>query len=200
MEIAPTLPPAALLARYIEAKDLVCPHLTRQIYAPDAVLTYSLATDSIRFPARVSWLEGITHTLVVDFATRYSGCKTYCVVESPPELPEELAFVPWLVLMREQAAASLRIGKGFYEWTLDDGGFVVAMHIHIERMDAIDDRDGALLQSAQAVLPYPWLPPQTLRSEFEALMKRGAGCSFLEAFKVPLSRGSAHRSGAAAGR
>ena len=36
---------------------------------------------------------------------------------------------------------------------------VTAMHIHIERMDPIDDADGRLLSAAQSVLPYPWLPP-----------------------------------------
>jgi hypothetical protein len=171
-----------------------------QIYAPDAVLTYSFATDSIRFPARVSRLEDITRTLVVDFATRYSRCKTYCVAESPPESSEHMAFVSWLVLMREHAAASLRIGKGCYEWTLGARGWVAAMHIHIERMDAIADPDGILLEEAQAVLPYPWLAPQTLRSGFQALLERDAAFAFLEPFKAPVFGDAAHCSGAARSR
>ena len=43
-------PPRMLLERYVEAKDLARPHLMPQIYAPDAVLTFSIATDSISFP------------------------------------------------------------------------------------------------------------------------------------------------------
>ena len=50
--------PAALLERYVEAKDLARPHLMRDIYAPDAVLTYSIATDAIDFPAEVRGVEG----------------------------------------------------------------------------------------------------------------------------------------------
>jgi hypothetical protein len=130
----------------------------------------------------------------------YSRCKTYCVAKSPPELSEHIAFVPWLVLMREHVAASLRIGKGCYEWTLGAEGRVAAMHIHMERMDAIADPEGILLQEAQAVLPYPWLAPQTLRSEFQALMERDAGFAFLEPFKAPILGDAAHRSGAARSR
>jgi len=47
--------------------------------------------------------------------------------------------------MSEPALAWLRIGKGYYEWTFEQQARgvlqVVAMHIHIERMDAIDDAD-----------------------------------------------------------
>ena len=52
---------AALLERYIEAKDRVRPHLMQEIYAPDAVLTYTIATDTIAFPARVSGRESISN-------------------------------------------------------------------------------------------------------------------------------------------
>ena len=76
--------PRSLLERYVQAKDSVQPQLMREIYAPDAVLTYSIATDSISFPAKTVGLDAITRTLVVDFATRFAQCKTYYVCDAPP--------------------------------------------------------------------------------------------------------------------
>jgi hypothetical protein len=182
--------PQSLLERYVEAKDLVRPHLMQQIYAADAVLTFSIATDSITFPHRVAGIDGITKTLVVDFGAKYSRCKTFYVCDSPPQKADKIATLPWLVLMSEPALACLRIGKGYYEWSFEprggEGVQVVAMHIHIERMDAIEDAQGDLLRTPQSVLPYPWLAPAILRSEFEALVESNPALAFLDAFKIPL--------------
>src|SRR5580765_4769407 len=138
-----------LLERYVEAKDLTRPHLMRQIYTADAVLTFSIATDSISFPEKVTGIDGITRTLIVDFGAKYNRCKTYYVCDSLPENTDGITIVPWLVLMHEPARARLRIGKGHYEWTFGpearESMQVTAMHIHIERMDPIDDADGRLL-------------------------------------------------------
>ena len=91
--------------------------------------------------------------------------------------------------MRESASSRLRIGKGYYKWIFeqqdDVNTQVAAMHIHIERMDAIEDAEGRLLTIAQSVLPYPWLFPAVLRSEFELLAEAGPAFAFLDAFKMP---------------
>jgi hypothetical protein len=182
--------PQLLLERYVEAKDLVRPQLMQEIYAADAVLTFSIATDSIAFPRRVAGIDGITRTLVVDFGARYSLCKTFYVCDSPPQEADKIATLPWLVLMSEPALACSRIGKGYYEWTFEQQAHgvmqVVAMHIHIERMDAIDDADGRLLSGAQSVLPYPWLPPTVMLSKLRALAQADPAFTFLSAFEVPL--------------
>jgi hypothetical protein len=182
--------PQWLLERYIEAKDLMRPQLMREIYAPDAVLTFSIATDSISFPLRVEGIDGITNTLVVDFGAKYSRCKTFYVCDSVPPETAEVAILPWLVLMSETAASRLRIGKGYYRWTFQRTGGgklqVIAMHIHIERMDAIDEVVPHLLETAQSVLPYPWLRPATLRSQFQTLVEAGPAYAFLSDFRIPL--------------
>ena len=179
-----------LLERYVEAKDLVRPHLMRQIYAADAVLTFSIATDSISFPEKVAGIDGITRTLIVDFAAKYNRCKTFYVCDSPPEDTGEVAILPWLVLMNEPARDCMRIGKGCYEWTFEVQGpgrvQVVAMHIHIERMDLVDDGDGLLLSAVQAVLPYPWLPPNVMRSRLGTLSETDPPLAFLRDFQVPI--------------
>jgi hypothetical protein len=178
--------PRRLLERYVQAKDSVQPQLMREIYVPDAVLTYSIATDSIAFPAKTVGLEAITSTLVVEFAMRFGSCKTYYVCESPPPDDADVARIPWLVVMREPAAASLRIGKGYYQWTFAKAGCVSAMHIHIDRMDAIPDADSRLLRAAQAELPYPWLQPATLRSAYRQRADKHRELAFLHEFDTPL--------------
>jgi hypothetical protein len=179
-----------LLERYVEAKDLTRPHLMRQIYAPDAVLTFSIATDSISFPEKVSGIDGITRTLIIDFSAKYNHCRTFYVSDSLPENTETISIVPWLVLMREPARGCLRIGKGFYEWTFEPEApgsmHVVAMHIHIERMDPVDDADRVLLSAAQSVLPYPWLPPSVMRSRLGTLSQSDPALAFLRDFRVPI--------------
>jgi hypothetical protein len=181
--------PQELLERYVEAKDLGRPQLMPQIYAADAVLTFSIATDSIWFPPRVAGIDAITQTLVVDFGAKYTRCKTFYVCDSAPPESVRVAILPWLVLMSEPAAARLRIGKGYYRWTFqrkgEDAQQVAAMHIHIERMDAIDEVDADLLETAQAVLPYPWLRPATLRSQFQTLIEADAAYACLSDFRTP---------------
>jgi hypothetical protein len=183
------LTPRSLLERYVEAKDHVRPHMMQAIYAANAVLTFSIATDTISFPHKVVGLDGIIKTLIVDFGTKFSRCKTYYICDSTPLQEDRIAILPWLVLMRESASSHLRIGKGYYKWTFEERGDVdtqvAAMHIHIETMDIIDDRDGKILHAMQSVLPYPWLPPATLLEKFEQLMQRMPGLEFLDIFKTP---------------
>ena len=180
--------PKALLERYVEAKDLVRPHLMREIYAPDAVLTFSIETSSIAFPERVPGLDSITQTLVVDLAARFSRFKTFYVCDEPPREHDDIAVIPWLVLMRETAASCLRAGRGYYKWTF--GGEpkrVRAMHIHIDRMEPVDDPDGRLLSAAQSGLPYPWLPPASMRLRFDSLIASDPAFAFLRSLRTPVA-------------
>jgi hypothetical protein len=179
-----------LLERYVEAKDLTRPQLMPRIFAADAILTFSIATDSINFPRRVTGIDAITRTLVVDFAARFSRCKTFYVCEWPPKATDEPVMLPWLVLMRETALAQLRIGKGYYRWTFekrgDDATRAIAMHIHIAAMDAIADADSRLLGAAQAPLTYPWLTPALMRSKLGDLAEADVALAFLRGFASPV--------------
>lgn len=177
----------ALLERYVEAKDLTRPALMAAIYRPDAVLTYSIATDAISFPARTEGVDEIARVLVVDFGVRYQRCRTYYIEDGRREQADEWR-IPWLVVMREPQARALRIGKGFYRWRFDTSSAprMSAMHIHIERMDAIDDADARLLEAIQAPLPYPWLDAATLRGELGALQASTPRFAFLGDFLAPV--------------
>lgn len=181
-----------LLERYVAAKDGNRPHLMEEIYAPDAVLTYSIATDSISFPPRTVGLEAITRTLVVEFGQRFTRCRTYYIVDELPSSDASIQFIPWLVLMREEARFCARVGRGFYSWTFDRIGAgplrVKAMHIHIDRMDLVDDPHGQLLASLQSPLPYPWLQPAILRDAFHRFACMGSAPASLADFEQPMAR------------
>lgn len=181
--------PKDLLEAYLEAKDLDRPSLILECYTPNAILTYSIATDTISFPAKVMGADAIAQTLVRDFRRKFDRCKTYYVCDSIVDRGHRIDFMPWLVIMREASNSALRVGKGYYRWQFESDETrmrVSAMHIHIERMDIIEDRDGKTLHALQAELAYPWLPPAALLERFEHLMKQAAGFAFLEVFKAPV--------------
>ncbi|MGH8679661.1 MAG: hypothetical protein ACREUQ_15100 [Burkholderiales bacterium] len=178
-----------LLETYLEAKDLNRPDLILDCYAPNAVLTFSIATATISFPARISGADAIAQTLVRDFRKTFTQCKTYYVCESVDADSRKINKLPWLVVMKEVSRPILRLGKGYYTWQFELGDRtrrVSAMHIHIERMDAVEDPDEDILHALQSALPYPWLRPATLRAIIEALMDRGPRFTLLENFKAPV--------------
>jgi hypothetical protein len=183
--------PKNLLEAYLQAKDLNQPSVILDSYTPDAVLTYSIATDTISFPARVSGADAIAQTLVRDFRKNFDCCKTYYVCDSIAHDGGLIDFMPWLVIMRQISTKALRLGKGWYRWRFESGETtlrVCAMHIHIERMDVIEDRDGSRLHDLHAALPYPWLRPATLGETFRRMMKQGPGFAFLDGFQLPVDR------------
>jgi len=178
-----------LLEQYLEAKDLNRPDLILDCYTADALLTYSIATDTISFPARVSGADAIARTLVRDFRKKFDRCKTYYVCDSLAGDAGRIDFLPWLVIMRQISNKALRLGRGWYRWRFERGPArmrICAMHIHIERMDIIEDRDGEKLHELHEALPYPWLAPAILRESFEWIISQRAGFAFLEGFQLPV--------------
>lgn len=176
----------ALLARYVEAKDHNRPALIHEAFAPDAMLTFSIDTDTISFPAKTEGAAAIAATLVTDFARTFDRCRTYYVGDLSLAADGTTLTVPWLVLMRETAAHTLRAGKGIYRWGFarqPDGTYRIAsLHIHIARMDVVPDAGAAMLAALQAALPYPWLPSPTLRAAVEAQASADARLAFLKDF------------------
>jgi hypothetical protein len=183
--------PRGLLEAYLQAKDLDQPSVILDCYTQDAVLTYSIATDTISFPARVLGADAIAQTLVRDFRKNFDCCKTYYVCDSIAQDGQRIDFMPWLVIMKQISNRALRLGKGFYRWRFERDETrmrVCAMHIHIERMDIIEDRDGNKLHDLHAALPYPWLRPAMLKETFGRIMKQSPGYAFLDGFQVPVDR------------
>jgi hypothetical protein len=186
-----TLPPLApyrrALETYIDAKDNTRPRRIAEAFAADAVLTISLATSAIAFPARVVGADAIAKTLVTDFGAQYTRCRTYYVCDSLDAHGGVIDALPWLVVMRETASGALRVGHGVYRWIFDDTQAVTGFDIHIARMDVMPDADGALLDALQEGLDYPWLAPATLNARFSALARSAPALAFADAFSRPAS-------------
>jgi hypothetical protein len=189
-----TLPLAryrSALETYIDAKDNTRAERIAEVFASDAVLTFSLATSNIAFPARTVGAAAIAKTLVSDFGAQYAQCRTYYVCDSLAVEDDRIDALPWLVVMREPATRALRVGHGVYRWTFGSAGATVearlvsAFHIHIARMDVVSDSDGALLEALQEGLSYPWLTPVELRERFEALAGTIPALAFVRDFAEP---------------
>ncbi|WP_133649652.1 hypothetical protein [Paraburkholderia flava] len=178
----------AALEIYIDAKDNTRPERIDELFAPAAVLTFSLATSNIAFPERTVGAAAIAKTLVSDFGAQYARCRTYYVGDALRVVDGRIDALPWLVVMREPAAGTLRIGHGTYDWTFADetaGLRVTHLHIHIARMDVVPDPDGALLDALQRELTYPWLPPRELRERFASIARDVPALAFVDAFSEP---------------
>ncbi|WP_321781627.1 hypothetical protein [Burkholderia pyrrocinia] len=182
----------SLLEKYVQAKDNNRPELIDEAFATDAVLTFSIQTDTINFPQRSEGTADIARTLVSDFAKTFSRCRTYYV-------SDKLAFennamntmtIPWFVAMRESATDTMRAGKGFYRWgfcTARDESWRIAMlHIHIERMDSIPDAEAISLQSLHAALDYPWLTADALKLALDELIVEQPGLACMQIFSEPV--------------
>ncbi|MFP3890732.1 nuclear transport factor 2 family protein [uncultured Ralstonia sp.] len=188
---------ARLLEGYLHAKDDNLPHVIDGVFAPDARLTFSLATQNIAFPPQTDGAAAIAKTLVTDFGQQYRRCRTYYVTRRGdlPDAPERgdmpvaLAPMPWLVVMQERSTGALRVGHGVYRWTFARAGKdwrVSALHIHIARMDVIDNaRADAGCAAIQQALPYPWVDAAVLRTTVARLAAEDAGLRWLAPFGEP---------------
>ena len=111
------------LETYIDAKDNTRANRIGEAFAPDAVLTISLATSNIAFPARTVGTDAIAKTLVTDFGAQYAQCRTYYVCDSLAVDNGTIDALPWLVVMRERATgASRAAGAAEQHHVYDDYG------------------------------------------------------------------------------
>ncbi|CAB3713393.1 hypothetical protein [Paraburkholderia rhynchosiae] len=185
MTSLPLAPYRRALEAYIDAKDNTRAQRMSDAFTSDAVLTISLATSNIAFPARTVGIDAITKTLVTDFGATYTRCRTYYVCDSITVREGAIDPLPWLVMMREPATGALRVGHGVYRWAFDDTPAVSRFHIHIARMDVVPDADGALLHALQGGLSYPWLAPADLQTRFTEHARSTPALTFVEAFSCP---------------
>ncbi|MDE1181280.1 nuclear transport factor 2 family protein [Paraburkholderia sp.] len=184
------MPYRIALDTYLDAKDNTRAERIADAFAPDAVLTFSLATSAIDFPSRVEGIDGIARTLVSDFGAHYTQCRTYYVCDALSVTDDTIDALPWLVIMREPEAGALRVGHGTYRWHFgDDGGAlrVTRLHIAIARMDVVPDADGERLAALQDGLDYPWLSPAVLRAHFDAVSNARPELAFIDGFTDALA-------------
>ncbi|RKF42752.1 hypothetical protein [Paraburkholderia fungorum] len=173
------------LETYVDAKDNTRAERIAEAFAADALLTISLATSNIAFPARTVGTDAIAKTLVTDFGAQYTRRRTYYVCDSLAVQDGTIDALPWLVVMRERSTGAVRVGHGVYRWRFDTTSAVTGFHIHIARMDVVPDADGALLEALQDGLSYPWLAPADLHAHFTSLARCTPALAFVEAFSLP---------------
>ena len=179
----------SLLECYLHAKDRNRPERIADCFSADATLTFSIATDEIDFPRSVSGAAAIAKTLVSDFGERFDRCRTYYLCAEPEIDAHGVCVMPWLVAMREKETEALRLGKGAYRWRIgrvpEGVDRIVALHIHIERMDTIADTGSVKLSALQAALAYPWLPPGMLMQGIQAFASSCRDSAFVVPFRQP---------------
>jgi len=177
----------SLLEAYVYAKDKCTPALIHDIYHANALVSISASASAVSFPPLVVGVEGIAQTLVTDFAKRFTRCRTYYVCDQLFLNEDRISYLPWLVLMREEVSASLRIGRGYYHWQLtrelESQWRVSEMHIRIDHMMLVADIAGDLLTTLQSFLSYPWLSPKVLDTAFAVIAESNRDFSFLREFK-----------------
>jgi len=175
----------SLLEAYVYAKDNCCLEMIHDIFEPNALLAISVAGNAITFPPLVVGAEGIAQTLVTDFGRQYTQCCTYYLAEVPAATGSRIDHLPWLVIMRDKAQASLRIGRGSYRWLFSPhakGWRISEMDIRIDRMDVVPDPAGGLLATLQPLLSYPWLQPAALDEAFSPLARCNPTFAFVSEF------------------
>jgi hypothetical protein len=140
---------------YILAKDGNRPHLMHRAFAADAELVMNIKTDEISFPPTVKGLDGISATLVSQFAQRYENIYTFCLGTPPRNV---VAFrCGWLVCMSDKNTGAVRIGFGEYEWVCRDGSGVISkLAITIEEMKTLPSELSHSIFQWANMLPYPW--------------------------------------------
>ncbi|UXU90293.1 nuclear transport factor 2 family protein [Burkholderia sp. S-53] len=177
----------ALLECYLRAKDLNRPASIADCFAADAELSFSLANDDIDFPPRVTGAAAIARTLVEEFGERFERCRTYYVCTEPAVDEHGVSAMPWLVVMRQKDNGALRIGHGTYRWQFardgDGVAWITALHIHIARMDTIDDRQSVKLDALHAAFGYPWLPAQAFARGLADVAAAQPDWAFLAPFR-----------------
>lgn len=177
----------AMLECYLRAKDLNRPALIADCFAADAALSFSLANDDIDFPPRVTGAAAIASTFVEEFGERFERCRTYYVCAEPAVDEHGISAMPWLVVMRQKDNGALRIGHGTYRWQFapDSGSVarIAALHIHIARMDTIDDPDATKLDALHAAFGYPWLPARAFARGLADVAAEQPGWAFLAPFR-----------------
>ncbi|CAG9166067.1 hypothetical protein LMG23992_00679 [Cupriavidus laharis] len=187
MTAIPAATAQALLNRYIEAKDNNRPEIIDEAFARDAWLTISLNTDAISFPSRTEGAPAIARTLVSDFARTFDRCRTYYIIDNQSWDGGAMT-IPWLVAMRETGAGKLRVGRGYYRigfTEADEHARIANLHIHIDRMDVVDDPGAQTLAILHESLPYPRLSLTELRAGVDRALANRPSLEYLRAFAEP---------------
>ncbi len=147
------------ISTYIQAKDTNRPWLMRNAFTNDAMLEMAVNSDAISFPPSVSGVEGITETLIRQFASENENVYTFCLTEAPDYYASRFE-CGWLVGMSKRDTGEVRVGCGQYRWSFDEKPIVRATRlvIEIEHMLVLDSEHLEPVMRWLSGLAYPWCP------------------------------------------
>jgi hypothetical protein len=174
--------PARSITTYIEAKDRNRPGLMAEAFVPDATLEMSVRTDAISFPPLTQGLAPITRVLVTDFGERYENVRTFCL--GPPPAASAVSYsCDWLVAMSGRQDGAVRVGRGRYDWTFEEGSphRVRRLRIDIEAMQALPPSELGRVMGWLSSPPYPWCAAADLLPRAPSIAALGPILQRLEA-------------------
>lgn len=147
----------SVLRNYFHAKDENRPHFMARAFAPDAVLTMALRTQSIAFPPESRGLAAISDTLVRKFGQAYENVYTFYLSRPAPGacLPDFRC--DWIVGMTEKATGDVRVGCGRYDWAFQPDPYLATeLAITIEAMATLPADEAPAVFAWLLGLDYPW--------------------------------------------
>lgn len=160
----------SLVRAYVLAKDFHRPHLLARVFASDARLEMTVATDTISFPGVTEGLAGIIDVLVRTFGQTYENVYTFCLT-SPDQVDGAEFSCDWLVGMSATADGAVRVGCGHYHWRFSAASptRVTALNIAIEAMEVLAPDALDPVMQWLAALSHPWCPADTVLRSMPAI-------------------------------
>jgi len=151
-----------VLEKYVAGKDQNRFEILEEIYKSDARVTFEINSNSISFPLEIHGNREIAQVLSAEFNKKYDNVKTYYLSKKFPRIDNLIISKQrWLVLMREKASNSIRVGTGFYDWKFEIKSNINLKikhhHICIGVMLNLPDLPLSFLSDLRMHLSYPWV-------------------------------------------
>lgn len=148
--------PETALQNYFRAKDGNLPHLMREVFSEDALLTFDVKAPGMSFPDVARGRDSITDVRVSGFGETYDHVRSFYLDRPAPGVAEFSC--DWLVGMRHRGDGEIRVGCGRYEWKFQaiEPGLATELRITIESMQRLPAGELSAIQAWFGRLDYPW--------------------------------------------
>ncbi|OEE70250.1 hypothetical protein A1OO_05615 [Enterovibrio norvegicus FF-33] len=170
---------------YVLAKDNNKPHLMRNVFTEEAVLSMKVDSSNIAFPPRTEGLEKITDTLCRDFNANNENIYTFCLTDTLKQTKDSL-HCGWLVGMKNKTSGEIKVGFGDYAWCFDNNtpGGAKQLTIEIHDMSVLPNDVESTLFDWLAKLPYPWVSHSDVLGTMPAALSSTAISMHLAGLRV----------------
>ena len=109
-----------ILEKYIAGKDLDQAEILEHIYLENAEVLFEIKSETISFPDKIRGNKEIARILSADFNNKFDRVKTYYLSHHFDDIANlVINNQSWLVVMREKASNTVRVGAGYYDWAFE---------------------------------------------------------------------------------